>query len=84
MWNNKFKIALAQKDTNTLEKLLSNIPEFSDEKEIKDAQYLLKEAISLLQTLKEETAISMKQIKLNLDFLASTNNKAPSKLDIKS
>ena len=83
MWLNKFKIALAQKDTDSLEKLLDEIPEFSDINDMKQSLYLFREATELLFSLKDETSASMRQIKKNIDFIRSTHNESSNKLDVK-
>lgn len=84
MWLDKLKIAIIEKDPNALGKLLDDIPQLQTPKEIEEAIYLLKEANSLMQSLKDETKASMKQIKKNLDFLRSTDIPTSKKLDIKS
>ena len=84
MWINKFKIALVSKDTAQLKKLLDEIPKFSDKADAVEISCLLKEAVELFNTLKNETSSSMKQIKKNIDFLKSTHIQSSSKLDIKS
>ncbi len=84
MWLNKLKIAIIEKDPNALSKLLDDIPQLEDPKEIEEAIYLLKEATVLMNNLKDETKASMKQIKKNLDFLRSTDIPTSKKLDIKS
>ncbi len=84
MWLTRLKIAIVEKDTDALDTLLDDLPELSDLKDIEEAVYLLNEASELLQTLKDETAVSMQQIKKNISFLRSTEAPSPSKLDIKS
>ena len=84
MWHNRFKIALVKKDTDTLQKLLNEMPEFTDVQEMKKASFLVKGALELLHTLKDETSTSMKQIRQNIDFLNVTINNSANKLDIKS
>lgn len=84
MWLNKLKIAIIEKNPNALGKLLDDVPQLQDPKEIEEAIYLLKEATSLMESLKDETKASMKQIKKNLDFLRSTDIPTSKKLDIKS
>ena len=84
MWLNKLKIAIVEKNTDALDKLLDEIPKFSDAKEIQEAAYLLREASELLHSLKDETALSMKQIKKNIAFLKSTQVQPSAKLDIRS
>lgn len=73
MWLNRLKIAIVEKNPDALAKLLDDVPQLQDPKEIEEAIYLLKEATSLMERLKDETKASMKQIKKNLDFLRSTD-----------
>ena len=82
MWINEFKVALIRKDVQMIEKLISEIPRFSELQEIKEASFLLLEANTLLSSLQDETAHSMMQIKKNIHFLRSTQTETPSKLDI--
>ena len=82
MWLNQLKIAIVQKDVQHLESLLNDIPQLEDLKEIENALYLLQEASNLIQSLKDETASSMKQIKKNIDFLNSAQADRSAKFDI--
>lgn len=88
MWLAKLKIAIAQSDIESLNKLLDNIPKFENEEDIKQAMYLLKGAYDLVHKLRDETKDSMDKLKTNIDFLSSTNAKTTHKtikrLDIKS
>lgn len=84
MWLNSLKVAVIEKDTQKLEELIETLPEFNSKDEMLEAAYILREALELLYTLKDETSASMKQIKKNLEFLESTHNKPKSKLDIRS
>ncbi|MCK4737710.1 MAG: hypothetical protein KAT10_04050 [Sulfurimonas sp.] len=84
MWLSKLKIAIVEKDTDVLDKLLDEVPKFTDVADAKEAMYLLREASILIHTLKDETSSSIKQIKKNIDFLSSTEAPKISKLDIKS
>ncbi|MBW6488267.1 hypothetical protein [Sulfurimonas sp.] len=84
MWLNKLKIAIIEKNPNALGKLLDDVPQLQDPKEIQEAIYLLKEATSLMESLRDETKASMKQIKKNLDFLRSTDIPTSKKLDIRT
>jgi phage-related protein len=84
MWLNRLKAAIIQKDIELLEKLIDEMPEFKKEKEIRSVGYLLKEAANFVEELKDETAVKMEQIKKNIDFLNSTKNPKPNKLDISS
>lgn len=84
MWLNKLKIAIVEKNTDALDKLMGELPQLKDKKEIEEVLYLLKEATSLMNTLKDETSSSMKQVKKNLDFLRSTDIYTAKRLDIRS
>lgn len=84
MWLNDLKIAIIEKDTQKIEALIDKMPIFEHLEGMQEAQYLLREALILLHTLKDETAKSMQQIKKNLNFLRSTESGVKNKLDIKS
>ncbi|MBL0708508.1 MAG: hypothetical protein JJW00_05635 [Sulfurimonas sp.] len=84
MWLTDFQIALVEKNTDNLDKLLDNMPTFSDVKDMKTASYLLREANELIYTLKDETKIIMNKMKKNLKFLESTQQHPVNKLDLLS
>ena len=84
MWLTKLKIAIIEKDTDALDKLLDQSPEFKSKKEMIEASYLLKEALEIVSALKDETSLILKKIKKNRDFLDSTQAPIATKLDIKS
>ncbi len=83
MWLTKLKIAIIEKNTDALSELVSDIPKLTDKKDIEEALYLSREALELLYTLKDETALNMSKIKKNLSFLRSTEVQTSTKLDIK-
>ena len=84
MWLNHFKIALVQRDTDKLDKLMETLPELKSQSEIQEALHLLKEATDLVTELKDDTQKSMVQMKKNITFLKATENKRTSQFDIKS
>lgn len=84
MWTTKLKIALIEKNTDQLSKLMDEIPQLKDPEEMKEALYLLKEATELVIDLQSDAANSMKQIKKNIKFLKATEAPNHGKLDIKS
>ncbi|MDO9266564.1 MAG: hypothetical protein Q7U00_05715 [Sulfurimonas sp.] len=84
MWLAKLKIAIIEKNVDALNRLMDDVPQLKDKKEMEEAIYLLKEADRLIHTLKDETSASMKQIKKNLDFLRSNDIPTSKKLDIRS
>ena len=84
MWLNKFKIALSQKDTDTIENLLDNVPKFSNKAEMDQAMYLMKEGLEMLYSLQDKVGTSMKQIKKNIKFLQSSLSDSRGGFSIKS
>jgi len=85
MWLNQLKIAIVEKNTNKLNELMDALPQLENNKEIKEALFLLREASELVYTLKDKTSISMRQMKKNIDFLKSTQSPTQrNTLDIKS
>jgi len=83
MWLTKLKIAIIEKNTDSLDNLLDNLPKLDNEKEIEEVIYLLREANELVHSLQDNTSATMNQIKKNLQFLRSTDIPTSSKLDIK-
>ena len=87
MWINRFKIAIIEKDADSINALLDVMPEFNgvdDLKEMEEVMALLEEAFALMQSLRNATAVSMRQIKQNLSFLKSTQGSTLNSLDITS
>jgi len=82
MWLTKLKAALVEKNTDAINMLLDDIPTLNTEDEVQQALHLLSEASKLVETLKDETVLSMTQIKKNISFLHSTKENAKSSLDI--
>ncbi len=84
MWLKELKIALIQKDTDSLKKLFEDIPHLSDPKEIEEALYLTKAATELVESLKLDTKNSMKKIRQTIDYLNSATANTTAKFDITS
>ncbi len=84
MWLNSLKIAIIEKNTDSLQKLLNDIPKYEDKESQEQALYLLREALELLHTLKDQTAADMMKIKKNIAFLNSTERVSSNKFDITS
>lgn len=82
MWLNALKIALIEKDIEKLEELSNAKLEFTTLEEMQEALYLIQEAEQLLTTLKNRTALSMQQLKKNIDFLKATQSQEYNKLDL--
>jgi len=83
MWLNKLQIAIIEKNTDALDKLLDTMPSFENKKDMESAAYLLREALELLYTLKDATSSTMKQLKKNISFIQSTAPQQKNKFDIK-
>ena len=83
MWLTKLKIAIVEKNTDNLDRLMESIPHLEDPKEIEEAIYLLREATELVTTLKNKTATSMQQMKKNINFLEATQAPRKGKFDTK-
>ncbi len=84
MWLTSLKVAIVERNTDRLNELIDDIPQLEKEEDIKQAIYLLKEATELVQKLQNETSVSMKQMKKNIDFLKSTQHRTSNRLDITS
>jgi len=82
MWLTKLKIAIVEQNINNINNLLNDIPNIKDLEDIETAIYLLKEASSLIHSLKDETKNSMVKIKQNLKFLKSTQENSKPTFDI--
>lgn len=83
MWIKKLQIAVIEKNTDAIAKLLETTPKFEDKKDIERVMYLLREAAEVVYTLKDETALNLKRLKKHIDFLNSTQPATTNKLDIK-
>jgi len=81
-WLNSLKVAIIEKDTQKIGELLDDMPQFDGLDELKQARSLVKEAIYLLHELKDETFVTMQQLKKNIDFLNSTRSSVKNSLDI--
>jgi len=82
MWLKKLQIAVLEKNTDKLQKVLNEKPQVDSKAEAQEALYLLRDALELLHKLKDETAISLKKMEKMRNFLGSTNYKDnPARLD---
>jgi len=84
VWIKEFQLALVLKDVEKLNTLMDSVPNFTKTKEIDTLLCLIQEARLLVSGLKDETKVSMVQMKKNIIFLNATNAPRASKLDIKS
>ncbi|MFA6192779.1 MAG: hypothetical protein WC665_10550 [Sulfurimonas sp.] len=84
MWLTKLKIAIIEKNTESLDKLLDDIPKLTQITEREQAIHLLEEADRVFSGLKDEALKSMNQIQKNLQFLRSTDIPMSRNLDMMS
>ena len=84
MWLNKLKVAISEKNIDTLNILMDDLPMLQEKEDIESAIFLLKEAELVVQGLKDTTQSSMIQMKKNINFLKSTQVSVSTKLDITS
>ncbi len=84
MWLNSLKIAIIEQDTEKMAQLMDTLPQLEKEEDITSALILISEAKKLVVALRDDTALSMRQMKKNIDFLESTQRPHTAKLDISS
>ncbi len=72
MWLNKFKIAIVEKNADEIDKLLDEVPKFSNKRDTQEAMFLMSEGTKVLYQLKDEAGEIISQLKKNIDFLNST------------
>ena len=84
MWATKLKLAIVAKDTDSVEALLESIPKFDTLDDAQEVLFLLREATILVHTLQDETAVSMKRVKKNIDFIKSNQVKPANTLNLVS
>ncbi|MDX9813755.1 MAG: hypothetical protein WC144_00925 [Sulfurimonas sp.] len=83
IWLNRLKVAIVERDTALLEELLESIPQHTQKSELQSAIALMQEASDVVKELRDETFISMEQLKKNLKFLESDATPMTGRLDIK-
>ncbi len=69
-WINSLKVAIIEKDIQSISDITSSLPKFYDLKEAEEALSLIREAIRIVETQKNETLTIMKKIKQTKFFLA--------------
>ena len=84
MWINALKIAIIEKNTEKIEKLLDTTPDFSTMENLEEVLYLLKEGFEIVESLKHETSVAMKQMKKNIDFLESMQEHPKNSINIRA
>ena len=82
MWLNELKIALIEQNVEKISALMDDLPQLESQKDIDTALHLIKEATTLVESLKDKTQASMSQIKKNIQFLNSATADKTSKFDV--
>jgi hypothetical protein len=72
MWLKRFKIALIERDSALISKLLDEMPKFDTISQMREAQLLMAQAHEFITLLKEETVESMAKIQQNKDYLRAS------------
>jgi Arc/MetJ-type ribon-helix-helix transcriptional regulator len=83
MWIEKLQIAIIEKDTDGIDELVSNMPDFTTLDEVKSASSLIKEALKLLKELKKDTGDTLAKLKKHKVFLYVTQQQT-NKFDVVS
>jgi len=83
MWLKQFKIALVEKNTENLSRLMDDIPSFSRPEDIEQALFLIDEASKIVHTFKDETAKNMRKVEKSIAFLKATEAPKLNNFDVK-
>lgn len=84
MWLRKFKLAVIQREVETIASLIDEVPAFDTKEEAEEAAYLIREALNLMQSLQDENDRNLQQLRKNRKFLEATRGESTKKLDITS
>ena len=69
-WINSLKVAIIEKDIQSISDITSSLPKFYNLREAEEALSLIREAIKIVETQKNETLSIMNKIKQTKFFLA--------------
>ena len=84
MWHTELQIAIIEKDAEAIDSLISAMPTFKTQEEMESAASLIKEALKVVQTLKDETEKTLQKLRQHRDFLNSTQSQTHNRIDITS
>lgn len=82
-WFNAFRVALVEGEESTLFHLSTTLPSFQSTEEMKEAQTLIQQAITMFQEKKERLGKEMAELTKARKFFTSSQNR-PGRLDITS
>jgi len=83
IWLNDLKKAIILQDTQTLDSLIDQMPQFTTLLEMEEAVYLLLSAKSFLEEERSHTLQALSQLKNTIDFLKATENITASSINLK-
>jgi len=83
IWLNDLKKAIILQDTQKLESLLDQMPQFSNLPDMEEATYLLFNAQKFLESERSLILYSLSQLKNTIDFLKATENVTASSINLK-
>ena len=70
-WTNSLKIAIIEKDIQSISRLTKTLPQFTELDKAKEALSLVSTAIELVDTEKQKILETMQKIKKTKEFLSS-------------
>ncbi len=70
-WTNSLKIAIIEKDIQSISRLTKALPQFTELDKAKEALSLVSTAIELVDTEKQKILETMQKIKKTKEFLSS-------------
>jgi len=83
LWLNDLKKAIILQDTQKLESLIDQMPNFSALADMEEAAYLLLSAKTFLESERSQALHSLSQLKNTIDFLKATENITASSINLK-
>lgn len=82
-WLNELKKAILLQDSQSLNTLIDQMPQFTTLPEMEEAAYLLHSAQIFLENERAQTLHSLTQLKNTIDFLKATENITASSINLK-
>ena len=82
-WLNELKKAIILQDSQNLNTLIDQMPQFTTLPEMEEAAYLLLSAQIFLENERSQTLHSLTQLKNTIDFLKATENITASSINLK-
>lgn len=77
-WAKELKIAIAEENETSIDKIIEQLPQFDSLEQMQEAAYLMQEAYKLLKLKKDQTASNLLKIKKQKEFLQATSTSTSS------